>query len=99
MSPVISTDVSEDLADRVEEHQEEGESRSAAIRRLLRAGIEAEEADRFPAAEFALVTSGIVVAALGAGGSLGIVWVGIGLLLAGIGAAVGRMASPQFLRQ
>ena len=97
MSPVISTDVSEELAERVEEHQEEGESRSAVIRRLLRAGIDAEEAGKvreFDPVWTGMVTGGIVVAALGAGGDLGILYVGLGLLVAGVGAAVGRLTSP-----
>lgn len=42
MSKVISADVSDELAERVEEEREEGESRSAAVRRLVRAGIESE---------------------------------------------------------
>ena len=40
MSNIISTDVSDDLKDRIEEEQEEGESRSAAVRRLIRQGLE-----------------------------------------------------------
>lgn len=43
MSKVISADVPNDLADRVEEEQEDGESRSAAVRRLVRAGLEQKE--------------------------------------------------------
>ena len=43
MSKVISADVPDDLADRVEDEQEEGESRSAAVRRLVRAGLESKE--------------------------------------------------------
>jgi len=42
MSHIISTDVSDDLKDRIEEEQEEGESRSAAVRRLIRRGLNAE---------------------------------------------------------
>ena len=42
MSHIISTDVSDDLKDRIEEEQEEGESRSAAVRRLIRRGLDAE---------------------------------------------------------
>jgi hypothetical protein len=98
MSPVISTDVSEDLAERVEEHQEDGESRSAAIRRLLRAGIRAEQGGDFDPLSYGMVTGGIVVAALGAAGNMGIVWAGIGLLVAGIGATVGRLANHPFFR-
>lgn len=39
MSKVISADVSDDLAERIEEEQEEGESRSATVRRLIRSGL------------------------------------------------------------
>jgi hypothetical protein len=42
MSRVISTDVPNELADRIEEEQEDDESRSAAVRRLLRAGLDGE---------------------------------------------------------
>lgn len=45
MSNIISTDVPEDLAERIEAAQEEGESRSACVRRLLRAGLNAQEPD------------------------------------------------------
>lgn len=48
MSPVISTQVSEDLADRIDEYREGeppdyDESRSAAMERLLREGLETAE--------------------------------------------------------
>jgi len=43
MSKVISADVPDDLAERVEAEQEQGESRSAAVRRLVRAGLEQKE--------------------------------------------------------
>ena len=42
MSQIISTDVPDDLKDRIEEEQEEGESRSATVRRLIRRGLDAE---------------------------------------------------------
>lgn len=42
MSKVISADVSEDLAERIEAEQEEGESRSATVRRLVRRGLDAD---------------------------------------------------------
>ena len=50
MSKVISADVPNDLADRVEDEQEDGESRSAAVRRLVRAGLDSKEetADSVP---------------------------------------------------
>lgn len=40
MSKVISADVSDDLAERIEEEQEDGESRSATVRRLVRSGLD-----------------------------------------------------------
>jgi hypothetical protein len=44
MSPVISADVPDDLAEQVEEEQGDDESRSAAVRRLVRSGLDAEQA-------------------------------------------------------
>jgi len=40
MSVTISTKVPEELAERIEEAQEEGESKSAAVRRLIRDGLD-----------------------------------------------------------
>lgn len=45
MSKVISADVSDDLAERIEAEQEDGESRSATVRRLVRRGL---DHDRHP---------------------------------------------------
>lgn len=45
MSKVISADVPDDLAERVEESREEGESRSAAVRRLVRTGLDADNSN------------------------------------------------------
>lgn len=42
MSRVISADVPEKVAEQIEEYQEDDESRSSAIRRLVRAGLDAE---------------------------------------------------------
>ena len=39
MSPVISSDVPEELAERVDEESEADESRSATVRRLIRTGL------------------------------------------------------------
>lgn len=55
MSPVISADVSEDMAEQVEELREEGESRSQAIKRLIRAGMKWEDANGFVVTPRALV--------------------------------------------
>lgn len=43
MSVTISTKVPEELAERIEEAQEEGESTSATVRRLIRAGLAAPD--------------------------------------------------------
>ena len=58
MSKVISADVSEDLAERIEAEQEEGESRSATVRRLVRRGL---DADRHPVATILTVTGAGVI--------------------------------------
>ena len=61
---MISADTSEELAERVEEESEEGESRSATIKRLLRAGIQAENSNEGLRA----ITTGMIV-----GGVVGII--------------------------
>lgn len=43
MKTTISAKVSEELAERIDAAKDEGESRSAAIARLLRAGLDAEQ--------------------------------------------------------
>lgn len=43
MSRVISTDVPNDLAERIEEAREGDESRSACVRRLIRDGLDSEQ--------------------------------------------------------
>lgn len=58
MSKVISADVPDDLAERIEEAQEEGESRSAAVRRLLRTGLDAENSQHTPAIAWWFLTVG-----------------------------------------
>ena len=49
MSPVISANVSDDVAERIEEQREgkgdEKESRSAAVDRLIRTGLERQEGE------------------------------------------------------
>jgi len=42
MSNIISADVSDDLKDRIEAAREDGESRSAAVKRLIRAGLDGD---------------------------------------------------------
>lgn len=48
MSNVISADVPDDLKDDVEAAREEGESRSAAVRRLIRTGLREQSNTGFP---------------------------------------------------
>jgi hypothetical protein len=48
MSEIVSAEASDELADRIDGYRRPDESRSAAIRRLLEAGLEAE--DRSPLA-------------------------------------------------
>jgi hypothetical protein len=43
MTRTISAKLPEDLIEEIEEYQEDDESRSAAVRRLVRAGLEAED--------------------------------------------------------
>jgi hypothetical protein len=45
MSITISTKVPEELADRIDEAREEGENTSACVRRLIRAGLDADDGD------------------------------------------------------
>jgi hypothetical protein len=45
MGITIGADVPEELRDRVDEYRDDGESRSAAVERLIRAGLEAEGAE------------------------------------------------------
>lgn len=61
MSPVISADVSEDVRDQVDGAREEGESRSAAVRRLLRAGLDAENSDQLHPISLALAFLATVI--------------------------------------
>lgn len=44
MSVTISTKVPEELADRIDEAREEGENTSACVRRLIRAGLDPDDA-------------------------------------------------------
>lgn len=46
MTRVISAGVSEELAEQLEDHREDGESRSKTIDRLLRAGLDREQTGR-----------------------------------------------------
>lgn len=43
MGEIISADVPDELAERIDEAQDEGESRSATVRRLVRDGLETQE--------------------------------------------------------
>lgn len=48
MSVTISTKVPEELAERIEEAQEDGENRSACVRRLIRAGLDTPDSPTNP---------------------------------------------------
>lgn len=48
MSITISTKVPEELAERIEDAREEGENRSACVRRLVRAGLRDDTGERTP---------------------------------------------------
>jgi hypothetical protein len=73
VSVTISTKVPEELDDRIDAAREEGENTSACVRRLIRAGLEAEETDgiRISNRAFVLQTVGWVgtIFAVGAFGS------------------------------
>lgn len=67
MSPVISTQVSDELADRIDEYREGeppdyDESRSSAMERLLREGLDATEGP--PQTIEAFIQTGYMVGAL-----------------------------------
>ena len=58
MGITIGADVPEELRDRIDAYREDGESRSAAVERLIRAGLEAESADPTVPVPALLVTTG-----------------------------------------
>ena len=48
MGTTIGADVSEELKEQIDEYRAEDESRSAAVERLVRVGLESEESNRSP---------------------------------------------------
>jgi hypothetical protein len=54
VTTTISAKVSQDLDERIEKAREEGETKSAAIGRLIRDGLEAHASDQLHPASFAL---------------------------------------------
>jgi len=70
MTRTISTKLPEDLIDEIEEYQEDDESRSAAVRRLIRSGLDAERSDRSNPLISGVTTAGIVVAFLSVAGNV-----------------------------
>jgi Arc/MetJ-type ribon-helix-helix transcriptional regulator len=73
VSITISTKVPEELDERIDAAREEGENTSACVRRLIRAGLEAEDTDgiRLSSRAFVLQTIGWLgaLATVGAFGS------------------------------
>jgi len=85
MSPVIGADVSDDLKERVDDAREEGENRSAAVRRLLRDGLEAQE-DGGHGPRPDVITSMVR--------ELGAIWAAVGILALLLTAINGPLLTP-----
>jgi hypothetical protein len=86
MSVTISTKVPEELAERIEEAREEGETRSATVRRLIRAGLETPDSPTNPVPLVLMWGGSVAVAAQYASatdpfGPLGIAAIVAGYLL------------------
>lgn len=106
MSHVIGAEVSDDLMNRIEAYREDDVSRSAAIRELLEAGLEAEQdktipekltwaldwSDRFVNAGLVCTLLAILVPLLG-GGLTGAAWMlSVLFLIAGLlGTGIGML--------
>jgi hypothetical protein len=93
MSKVISTEVSDELLEEIDaerdgEPPDYDESRSSAVRRLLRAGIEAEKDDSMDVFVLAFVITGVMGTLLALSGELSplATVLSVTILLAGIGA-------------
>ena len=85
MERTISVKMSEELADQIEEYQEDDENRSQAVRRLVRAGLDAEQGVDPEAMSTALILSGITVLVLATGSSVGLTGAAIGAACLAIG--------------
>lgn len=83
MSNVISSDVSDDLMERIEAEQEEGESRSAVVRRLIRRGLD-EDNFGFPYALILLGAFTTGAAVTPAVDPLYLLIIGVSLAVAGV---------------
>jgi len=96
MSQIISTDVPNDLKDRIEDEQEDGESRSAAVRRLIRAGLDSkkETGDSVPLPLYIAWLGSILAAAglLESTASMGMG--GVGLFIGGLGYYIYQQRNP-----
>jgi hypothetical protein len=75
MSHTLGAQVSKDLLEKVDEYKEEGESRSAAVRRLIRDGL--EEGDRNNRAPLLTATT-----------IAGIAWLGLWFATGPTGSAI-----------
>lgn len=58
MGTTIGADVPEELRDRIDEYRDDNESRSAAVERLVRTGLEAEATDQNPVSIYLLLIVG-----------------------------------------
>lgn len=86
MSVTISTKVPEELAERIEEEREEGENRSACVRRLIREGLTGSDSRTGPVPIVLMWCGSVAVAAQYASatdpfGPLGIAAIVAGYLL------------------
>jgi hypothetical protein len=71
MTRTISAKLPEDLVEEIEEFQEDDESRSAAVRRLVRSGLEAERTnDGLDSITTGMIVAGLVGVILGLNGQI-----------------------------
>lgn len=87
MSPVIGAKVSDDTYQEIEDRREGDETRSETVRRLLRAGIEAEDHnDALEAFRFSFLVTGIVTTMLSLSGDRGPLFVvlSVSILITGV---------------
>jgi len=83
MSITISTKVPEELAERIEEEREDGESKSACVRRLIREGITETDSPTNPVAIVLMWGGSVAVAAQYASATDPFGPLGIGAIVAG----------------
>lgn len=94
MDRTISVKMSDELAEQIEEYQEEDENRSQAVRRLVRAGLDAEQRADPQAIAAGLIMSGITVLVLSLGGSVGVLGGALGAA-----ALVVGLIGPSYIRR